>query len=502
MRRLLIPAAVALFVAIVAAPAQSASFTLGLTSTASGVSPWAPGCGGPGEALPSSVNYLNAEVETHVAVNPTNADNVVAFWQQDRWNDGGSHGSLAGFTFDGGTTWGHSAPAFTRCAGGTGDSGGYERGTDPWVSFSPNGRLHAITIGFDNSTARNAILAAFSDTGGATWSAPRIVRFDNPRAVGNAFNDKETLTADPFNSSLVYATWQRIISPSETTSQQGYNNALSFYSEAYFARSTNGGRSWEPARAIFAENGKLTQTIGNQVEVLPNGTLINGFNLIHAATNRKHTRGYNVALVRSPDKGVTWSDDVAVNRLLSDEVTDPDDGHDVRTGDILPDWAVDRSNAATRGNVYVVWMDTRFNDPDHDDILLARSRDGGLDWDPPVVVDKAPRGVDAFTPMVDVDNAGRVAVSYYDFRKDVSGDGTLSTDLWIAHSHDGGATFPSERRVTATSFDMRTAPDALGYFVGDYTGLDHSGRTFHPTWVGASEGNLTNRTDVFHRAAG
>ena len=113
--------------------------------------------------------------------------------------------------------------------------------------------------------------------------------------------------------------------------------------------------------------------------MLPNGTLINGFNLIHAITNRKGTRGYNVALVRSPDKGVTWSDDIFVNRLLSDEVTDPDDGHDVRTGDILPDWAVDRSsNAATRGNVYVVWMDTRFNDPDHNDILLARSRNGGL----------------------------------------------------------------------------------------------------------------------------
>ena len=62
--------------------------------------------------------------------------------------------------------------------------------------------------------------------------------------------------------------------------------------------------SWERARAIFRENGVLTQTIGNQVEVLPNGTLIDGFNLIHAATNRKGTRGYNVALVRSPDKGL------------------------------------------------------------------------------------------------------------------------------------------------------------------------------------------------------
>ena len=84
-----------------------------------------------------------------------------------------------------------------------------------------NRRLHAIALVFDNSTARNAVLAAFSDSGGATWSTPRIVRFDNPRAVGNAFNDKETLTADPSTSSLVYATWQRIISPSERYSRTG-----------------------------------------------------------------------------------------------------------------------------------------------------------------------------------------------------------------------------------------------------------------------------------------
>ena len=437
-------------------------------------------------------------------MNPTNGANVVAFWQQDRWNDGGAHGNLAGYSRDAGATWAHSAPRFSRCAGGAGlgNAGDYQRATDPWLSFSPNGRLHAVTLSFDNSTARNAILAAFSDNGGATWSLPRVVRFDNPRAIGNAFNDKETLTADPFDPSLVYATWQRIISPSERVSQPGYENTISFYSEAWFARSTNGGQSWEPARPIYRERGVLTQTIGNQVEVLVDGTLINGFNLIHAVTNRKGTRGFTVALVRSPDKGVTWTRETLVDRLLSDEVTDPETGHDVRTGDILPDWAVDRSsNPATRGNVYVVWMDRRFNDADHDDILLARSTDGGLTWSAPVVVDRAPRGVDAFTPMVDVDAQGRVAVSYHDFRKDVTGDAVLSTDVWLAHSHDGGRTFPSESRLTTASFDMRTAPDALGYFVGDYTGLDHSATTFHPAWVGANDGDLLNRTDVFHRTA-
>lgn len=497
-------AGTALAIAALAGPAHAAPFTLGPLSTASGLSPFPPGCGGPGEAAADSVLYQNAEVETHAAVNPTDARNVVTYWQQDRWSDGGAHGNLAGYSRDGGLTWAHSAPRFSRCAGGggLGNAGDYQRATDPWLSFGPAGRLHAIAIGFDNSTARNAILAAFSDTGGATWSTPRIVRFDNPRAVGNNFNDKETLTADPVNPALVYATWQRIVSPSEMAAQQAYDNAATFRSEAWFARSTNGGASWEPARSIYGDRGSFTQTIGNQVEVLPDGTLINGFNLIRAASNRHGTRGYNVALIRSPDKGVTWSRETIVDRLLVDEVTDLETGTDIRTGDILPDWAVDRSsNPATRGNVYVVWMDRRFNDADHNDILLARSRDGGLTWDSPVVVDRTPRGVDAFTAMVDVDSTGRVAVSYYDFRADRPGDAALSTDFWVTHSHDGGLTFATESRLTPASFDMRTAPNARGYFVGDYTGLDHFGTVFHPAWVAANRGDPINRTDVFHRTA-
>lgn len=505
MRKPLAVAVGVLAVASSALLAQAAPLVLGTASPASpGASPFAPGCGGPGESAPGSVLYQNAEVETHVAVNPTNPNNVVAYWQQDRWNDGGAHGNLAGYSFDGGLTWAHSAPRFSRCAGGAGlgNAGDFERATDPWLSFSPNGRLHAIALTFDNSTARNAVLAAFSDTGGATWSTPRVLRFDNPRAVGNNFNDKETLTADPLDSSLVYATWQRIVSPSEQVSARGYENAVSFYSEAWFARSTDGGQSWEPARSVWRDRGVFSQAIGNQVEVLPDGTLINGFNLIRAVSNRHKSRGFSVALIHSPDKGVTWTRETVVDRLLSDAVQDPDDGHDVRTGDILPDWAVDlSSNAGTRGNVYVVWMDTRFNDPDHNDVVLSRSRDGGLTWSAPVVVDDTPAGVDAFTPMVEVDASGRVAVTYYDFRNDDPGDGVLSTDAWIAHSHDGGLTFPDESRLTAQSFDMRTAPDAGGYFVGDYTGLAHVGSRFDPAWVEANDGDTADRTEVIHRAA-
>ena len=446
---------------------------------------------------------------------------VAGAWQQDRWNDGGAHGNVHAFSTDGGATWTVSSPRFSRCAGGTATSAvqattgaprpsDYQRATDPWVSYGPGGRLHAIALVFDNSTPRNAVLTAYSDDDGATWSAPREVRFDNPRALGNNFNDKETLTADPGDPNLVYATWQRIVSPSENSSAKAYENSVSYFSDTWFARSTDGGVTWEPARSIF-HPGRFQQTIGNQVEVLPDGTLINGFNRIQAVSNRDKQRGYNVEVIRSTDKGETWSAPVHVDRLLVDQVSDPDiaancpdrdaDGTcPVRTGDIIPDFAVDRStNPATRGNLYAVWMDTRFNDADHNDILLSRSTNGGLTWDTPVVVDHTPKGVDAFTATVDVDATGRVAVSYYDFRNDAPGGG-LSTDFWVTHSHDGGRTFPDENRLTPASFDMRTAPFAGGYFVGDYTGLSHFNDRFDSLWVSANTGNLVNRTDVFHRS--
>ena len=53
--------------------------------------------------------------------------------------------------------------------------------------------------------------------------------------------------------------------------------------------------------------------------------------------------------------------------------------------------------------------------------------------------------------------------------------------MWFTRSADGGQTW-SEERVTPESFDMREAPVARGYFVGDYEGLSAVGTTFYPFW--------------------
>jgi hypothetical protein len=174
----------------------------------SGPSPFAS-CtiGGPG------TNYVNAEVEPRVAVNPTNPSNIVGVFQQDRWSNGGAHGLVAGVSHDGGTTWSETWAHFSTCSGGTAANGGnYDRASDPWVSFAPNGDVYQIALSTSADGITSAISVSKSTNGGDTWSEPITLRRDS--SAFN-FNDKESITADPTSASYVYAVWDRSRFPSD-----------------------------------------------------------------------------------------------------------------------------------------------------------------------------------------------------------------------------------------------------------------------------------------------
>jgi hypothetical protein len=549
MRRLtvaLLATAATLAIGVVAASANVYSTTAPINAS-SGASPFAPGCGGPGEGFHTAsevpgVNFPNTEVEPWFEVNPQDSQDLVGFWQQDRWSDGGAHGLVAGVSHNGGTSWAKSWPAFTICAGGTAANGGdYERSSDPWLSWSPlpsggdgMGTLHAISISFDRSTAHNAVLTSRSTNGGNSWSAPITLREDNSNSgpLANLFNDKESITADPTGETdNVYAVWDRIESPNNNplTPPQAYANALAFRGPAWFARSTDNGASWEPAREIFAPQASRTQTIANQIVVLPNGDLVDGFVYIKGSNGQGISSGDNAAVIFSDDQGTTWSPTATIIANMGDRgVRDPEPvncrGDNtpstpcllVRTGDIVPDFAVDYStNPGTRGDMYAVWQTHRSATvsqlgstfPVDDTILLSRSTDGGHHWSTPVKVNQTPSDAynpQAFTASVHVSSNGDVAVTYYDFRNDEPGGAALSTDYWVVHCHAATSdctkesSWTDENELTVDSegmsapFDMRTAPYAGGYFTGDYEGLDNFGTTFTPFFVQA------NGTDPFH----
>jgi hypothetical protein len=484
--------------AAAAAPATAAVDPLTLVS---GQSPFAPGCEG---APQTGTVFRNGEVEPWVDVNLADDNNIIGNWQQDRWSNGGASGNLSAFSDDGGATWtippisaasNTGQAKFSRCTGGNAANGGdFERATDPWVSFSPNGVAHQVALGINDSNVANAVLTSRSFDGGENWEDPVVVKFDD-RA--NFFNDKETLTADPTDSSFVYVTWQRIVAPSLRASARAGVRAAAFRSFAWFARSDDNGASYDVVKPVL-DPGNKAQTIGNQIVVLPNGDLVMLFNLIRNVGAQRN-RGFTAAVMRSTDKGDTWSAPIEIDRMLTDGVRDPADGHGVRTGDLIPQIAVDDES----GNLYVVWQDDRFTGQEQ--IAFSRSTDGGLTWSAAQRISIVGGVNQAFTPTVRVADDGTVAVQHYDFRMD---DPTttppLTTDTWLLRSTNSGDSW-TEERIGSESFDMTAAPDALGYFVGDYAGLDFAGGGsrpgFKPFQVRANSGNLLNPSDVFATTA-
>lgn len=428
------------------------------------------------------LNYLNAKVEPYVAVNAKSPQHIVGVWQQDRWSFGGARGLVTGVSHDGGTSWTTNFPHFSQCAGGTASNGGnYERASDPWVTFAPNGVVYQIALAFDFvNDANQAVLVSRSVDNGDTWSEPTALIADTDFTVGD---DKESITADPRHSKFVYAVWDRLqFAPLPPFPE--------IAGPTWFARTTDGGASWEPARIIY-DPGTDASTISNQIVVLPNGTLIDLFvRFLHFNEGSTNPGDVVLAIIRSSDRGVTWSAPIVINTIDGIGVVDVKTGAPLRTGDVIPDIAVDREN----GTVYVVWQDARFNNHLRDGIVLSKSVDGGLNWSAPAQVNQVPT-VQAFTASVDVSADGVVAVTYYDFRKDTPDPNVLLTDYWQITSEEGGATWHERHR--GGSFDMTTAPIAFGYFVGDYEGLRHQDESFLPFFVMTNSGNLSNRTDVF-----
>jgi len=458
--------------AVLAAPTVALAtgpYALGPTVTASGASPFA-GCtaGGDPDADPAPVNYVNTEVEPSVAVNPTNLDNIIGAYQQDRWSDGASHGLVTSRSFDGGQTWARNFAAFSLCAGGS----PYARATDPWVSFDSAGRAYEISLGIVNaSLVGSDVEAATSTDGGTTWSAPVQLVNDT---TGVHFNDKQSITGDwrlGIGAGKAYATWIVGSLPgAENISPIGAGHSFAYGGQPVFSKTTDGGQTWSKPTTM---TNAVVYIQGNQIVVLPDGTLVDvGAMLFKGSGTQPTSQAYFWTAMISKNGGKTWGAPIKIAPLGTQLLTNPDIPNPssldqtIRAGDYIPDVAVDKATGA----LYMVFADGISTGFDH--VKLTKSLDGGKNWTKPVDVTNTPTSTHSFNGTVEVTADGTVAVMYYDFRNNTPAAG-VPTDVWLNLSGDGGATWTEQHLYGP--FDMENAPVARGWFLGDYQGMAAAG---------------------------
>jgi hypothetical protein len=446
----------------------------------------------------ASSNYQSAEVEPWIAANPANAGNLIGTWQQDRWSDGGAKGQVASWSFDGGKSWGQTPQPFTTCAQPFYKTQvlNYQRASDPWVSFGPDGTAYAVSLPFDGDFIRNGLGAAVSHDGGRTWVNQTDIDplIANPTTL-NPSDDKQSVTADPTRAGWAYVVWEQFqdvtvcTAPARAAVRSGHDSTLrlsraaatsapaacvvTFTAPTYFSRTRDGGKTWSKPKQIVP-TAPNEQTIANQIVAnRQNGTLYNFYDYIDSAGQN------NVEMVYSTNHGATWSKRIHVQRLASNAetngclcgVTFPGDpSKPLRTGDIIPEPAIDPNT----GQLYVVWQDGRANpDPTamNDMLFASTSTGGGLagTWSDPIRVNP-PNDRAAFTGSIAVNSRGQVGVTYYDFTPPLTSPDILLTDTWLAITEGPGLDFES-RSLLGGPFNMEAAPFARGFFTGDYIGL-------------------------------
>jgi N-acetylneuraminic acid mutarotase len=403
---------------------------------------------------------LTTQSETAVAVFGSNV--VVG------WNDIGQFfqtGSITGYGYstDGGQTF--------RDAGVIPPPKGGANLGDPDIAVDSRGVFYfsQISISADGVAF---IGVSRSEDGGRTFTRPVSASWsvDSP----DSFQDKEFITADNTGSRYdgnVYVSWTRF-------SREG--------ARIYFARSTDGGRSFE--RAIpLSPPGHFVQ--GSIPRVGPSGE-------VYVAWEDFTLPG--IVVVRSTDGGRTFSSPVlaAPVKFVGQEAPPATcQGRRILNGYIdagfeFPSMAVNPLN----GEVYIVF-DSNPPGIDQADVYFVRSSDGGQTWSEPMRLNDDRTTNDQFMPAITVAPDGTIAVIWYDRRNDPA---NLKIDLYMAASNDGGRTWRPNKRVTTVTFGVpplgpnfdRVRP----CYMGDYIDITADAQNFYLAWGDNRERGLTWRT--------
>jgi hypothetical protein len=343
----------------------------------------------------------------------------------------------------------------------------------------------------------NGVAINTSSNGGQAWSAPVA-------AVAKDFShgiDKPWLAPDPTNPMRLYVTYTDFDFSFPATGTCANDSRIA----VELVASTDGGNTWGAPVVIDEECGASFNGVsGSNVVVGADGKVYVGFEFIPGLTpdNEIHIR-------TSADHGQTFAAPVVITNAVV-----PNGAGGLLQGGFrnneFPQLAIDRTNKASRGTLYVAWSDGRNNQVvdissftgtyAYPDILVARSTDSGQTFTNPTTVSPTPgnfdgAGRDQFFPGIAVDSDGHVGVCYYD-RREESDNSVI--DRYCSVSRNHGASWDEQRVSSSEWLPLHSADGLINpTYIGDYDAITSDFLLRSDGFFGTFEIQSNGNPDVF-----
>jgi len=373
--------------------------------------------------------------EPSIAVNPNNPNQVVAAYQP----------AAIAYSTDG---------AQTFALADLPPLGGWRGGGDVSVAFDNKGNVYLATLHFDklgsasywgHGAGRNGIFVRSSHDGGKTW--------DKDAAPVKAFQKEEPNMAAE-DMPRVFAD-SRPKSPYAGNVYVGWIEWQIDRSVILFARSVDGGKSFEPPQTISTHAGLPRDDNGGLVGFVG---VVGADGTIYASWND----GSTIAFTESHDGGKTFTPSRSVIDVAPPYFGGAGGIPGVSRAMGFPQIGVGKGEGKRAEPLYLAWSDYRNGDVD---VFCVASTDHGRTWSRPVRVNNDPmhNGIDQFFQWMTVDpDSGDVYVQFYDRREDPA---NRKTGFTLARSSDGAKSF------TNYAWEENPFESLQPAFLGDYTWL-------------------------------
>jgi hypothetical protein len=328
-------------------------------------------------------------------------------------------------------------------------------GGDPGVAIDKNGTFILTRMGRSPFVG---LYSHYSTDNGKTWSAQKVVSTDDL--------ERAALTSDvnPANTfyGRTYAVWVKFAQPFPLM----------------FAYSDDGAKYWSTPKAV---NNPAKRSAGGDVAVGPGGKVYACWaGVLDVTPFNEILTGFAV----SSNGGTTWN--VTENAFSTNGINGVLINKKLIRVNGLPAIAVDTTNGARRGWIYIVSGQKNLAPAGSDpDIILHRSTDGGLTWSAGIRVNQDPlnNGKTQFFPSIHIDRFGALNIIFYDDRRTTID----SSGVFLARSVDGGDTW-TEFEISDHNFQPEPIGGLAQGYQGDNIDITSTDSRLIPVWMDNSSG--------------